>query len=80
MKELLKKILAEIKKTPGGMTAYEDLYHICIETKKTDAGLAVKYLKLLSDCIEQHIPAVDSDRDLHFLTLAVSTFICGTLT
>lgn len=67
MKELLKKILAEIKKTPGGMTAYEDLYHICIETKKTDAGLAAKYLKLLSDCIEQQIPAADSDRDLLFL-------------
>lgn len=53
MKELLEKILAEIKKTPGGMTAYEDLYHICIETKKTDTGLGVKYFKLLSDCIEQ---------------------------
>ena len=49
MKELLEKILAEIKKTPGGMTAYEDLYHICIETKKTDTELSVKYLKLLSD-------------------------------
>lgn len=67
MKELLKKILAEIKKTPGGMTAYEDLYHICIETKKTDEGLAVKYLKLLSDCIERQIPAADSNRDLLFL-------------
>lgn len=67
MKELLKKILAKIKKTPGGMTAYEDLYHICIETKKTDAGLAVKYLKLLSDCIERQIPAADSDQDLIFL-------------
>ena len=67
MKELLEKILAEIKKTPGGMTADEDLYHICIETKKTDTGLGVKYLKLLSDCIEWQIPAADSDRDLRFL-------------
>lgn len=32
MKELLEKILGQIKKTPSGVRAYEDLYHICLET------------------------------------------------
>lgn len=36
MKELLEKILGQIKKTPSGVRAYEDLYHICLETQKTD--------------------------------------------
>lgn len=36
MKALLEKISAEIKKTPGGMKAYEDLYYICLEAKKSD--------------------------------------------
>lgn len=35
MKELLEKILGQIKKTPEGVRAYEDLYHICLETQKT---------------------------------------------
>ena len=34
MKELLEKILGQIKKTPSGVRAYEDLYHICLETQK----------------------------------------------
>jgi len=39
MKELLEKILGQIKKTPSGVRAYEDLYHICLETQKTDIPL-----------------------------------------
>ena len=38
MKELLEKILGQIKKTPEVVRAYEDLYHICLETQKTDIG------------------------------------------
>ena len=34
MKELLEKILGEIKKTPEGVRAYEDLYHIATDTKR----------------------------------------------
>ena len=47
MKELLEKILGQIKKTPSGVRAYEDLYHICLETLKTDIPLSVEYLKKL---------------------------------
>ena len=36
MKELLEKILAEIKKTPDGTQAYEDLYYMSKEAMKTD--------------------------------------------
>lgn len=67
MKELLEKILEQIKKTPIEMRAYEDLYHICLETKKTDMPLAVKYLKKLSDCIENQIPKSVTDWELHSL-------------
>lgn len=67
MRELLEKIFAEIKKNPGGVKAYEDLYYICVETMKTDEALGVQYLKLLSDCIEAQIPAAGSDKDLRFL-------------
>ena len=67
MKALLEKISAEIKKTPGGMKAYEDLYYICLEAKKSDIDLGVWYLKLLSDYIEEQIPAAKTDKDLRFL-------------
>ena len=36
MKELLEKILGQIKKTPSGVRAYEDLYHICLLCLETD--------------------------------------------
>ena len=55
MNELLEKILEKIKRSPSEIKAYEDLYHICLETKKTDVSLAVKYLKALSDEIENEI-------------------------
>lgn len=44
MKELLEKILGQIKKTPSGVRAYEDLYHICLETQKTDIWLQGMYI------------------------------------
>lgn len=67
MKELLEKILEKIKKTPGDTRAYEDLYHIAKETLKEDTSLGVKYLKLLSDCIEKQIPLSQTDEELRFL-------------
>lgn len=67
MKELLEKILGQIKKTPGGVRAYEDLYHICLETQKTDIPLSVEYLKKLSDIIENRIPQSETDKELHSL-------------
>lgn len=67
MKELLEKILGQIKKTPSGVRAYEDLYHICLETQKTDIPLSVEYLKKLSDIIENRIPQSETDKELRFL-------------
>ena len=67
MKELLEKILGQIKKTPGGVRAYEDLYHICLETQKTDIPLSVEYLKKLSDIIENRIPQSETDKELRSL-------------
>ena len=58
MKELLERILGQIQQTPDKVRAYEDLYYICLETKKTDIPLAVEYLKKLSDSIESRIPRV----------------------
>lgn len=67
MKELLEKILGQIKKTPEGVRAYEDLYHICLETQKTDAPLSVEYLKRLSGSIENRIPQSETDKELRSL-------------
>ena len=67
MKELLEKILWQIKKTPEGVRAYEDLYHICLETQKTDIPLSVEYLKKLSDIIENRIPQSETDKELRSL-------------
>lgn len=67
MKELLEKILGQIKKTPSGVRAYEDLYHICLETQKTDISLSVEYLKKLSDIIENRIPQSETDKELRSL-------------
>lgn len=46
MKELLERILGQIQQTPDKVKAYEDLYYICLETKKTDISMAVEYLKM----------------------------------
>lgn len=48
MKALLKKILEKIKKEQFVFQRYEDLYHMCLEARKTDEELAVTYLKHLS--------------------------------
>lgn len=58
MEILLRKIFEKIQKDPDDMRAYRDLLNICRETMKTDIPLAVKYLELLSDWIEEVIPGI----------------------
>lgn len=59
MKVLLEKIFQKIKKIPGDIVGYEDLYHMCLETIGSERDLAVEYLILLSKCIEDTIPGVE---------------------
>lgn len=59
MKVLLEKIFQKIKKTPGDIVGYEDLYHMCLETIGSERDLAIEYLILLSGCIEDTIPGVE---------------------
>ena len=80
MKELLEKILGQIKKTPSGVRAYEDLYHICLETLKTDIPLSVEYLKKLSDIIENRIPQSETDKELRSLFMLHKKHRFSTLT
>lgn len=59
----------EVVKTGTDFQAYSDLKDMCRETMKTDTSLGVKYLKLLSDRLEQVIFKV-SEKDIHkFFTL-----------
>lgn len=58
MKLLLGKIFQKIKKTPGDIVGYEDLYYMCLEALNEDKELAVEYLQMLSKCIEDIIPGV----------------------
>ncbi|MDO5151606.1 MAG: hypothetical protein Q4D76_19825, partial [Oscillospiraceae bacterium] len=67
MKDLLDKILLEVRNNPGGTKAYEDLYYICRETMKTDISLGVRYLKCLSDSIERVMPMIENENDLRFI-------------
>ena len=64
MKVLLEKIFQKIKKAPGDIVGYEDLYYMCLEALNEDKELAVEYLKTLSKCIENTIPGVV---DIEFL-------------
>lgn len=67
MKDLLDKILLEVRNNPGGTKAYEDLYYICRETMETDIPLGVRYLKCLSDSIERIMPMIENENDLRFI-------------
>ena len=42
MKVLLEKIFQKIKKTPGDIVGYEDLYYMCLEALNEDKELAVE--------------------------------------
>lgn len=66
MEQLLSKILEKIKKTPS-IGAFNDLYYMCLETKKTDIPLATRYLMLLSDECERVIADGSMDSDIKAL-------------
>lgn len=66
MERLLGKIFASIKKNPEQKQPWEDLYHMCLEAKKTDVPLALRYLKELSGTIAQQIRC-SSDEMTEFL-------------
>lgn len=55
MEELLGKIREQIEKEPDNLFRYEDLYHMCLEARKEDIPQAVRYLKWLSERIEEEI-------------------------
>ena len=63
METILIKILEKLKKTPT-IEVFTDLYHMCLETKKTDIPLATKYLMLLSDECERVIAEGLMDKDI----------------
>ena len=63
MEQLLLKILKKLKKTPT-IEVFNDLYYICLETKKTDIPLATKYLMLLSDECEMAIASGKMDKHI----------------
>ena len=74
METLLSKIFQKIKKDSTDLQAYKDLAGASIETLKSDVPLAVKYLKLLSECIEGEIKESDDVefvRELYDLHLDV---------
>ena len=59
MELLLVAIFQKIQKDPSDYQAYEDLYHICLETQKAEArSLAAEYLEKLSDALEKVIPTI----------------------
>ena len=65
MKELLEKIL--YKANMGNLQACEDLFHMCLETEKTDLVLAVEYMRKLSHFIESKIPTTGDSTVAHKL-------------
>ena len=63
MELILFTILEKLKNTPT-LQAFNDLYYMCLETKKTDVHLATKYLMLLSDECERVIASGTMDKDI----------------
>ncbi len=61
MQELLEKIRGQIEKEPADLWRYEDLYHMCLEARKEDIPLAVRYLKELSEQIEREMRSAPDD-------------------
>lgn len=77
MELLLFTILEKIKKTPS-MGVFNDLYHMCLEAKKTDIPLATKYLMLLSDECERVIASgVMDDKIKELFALHKKVLLAG---
>ena len=66
MELILFTILEKLKKTPS-IQVFNDLYYMCLETKKTDVRLATRYLMLLSDECEKAIATCTNEKDIREL-------------
>ena len=69
MERLLGKIFESIKKNPEQKQPWEDLYHMCLEAKKTDVPLALRYLKELSGAIARQMRCGSDDMTEHLFEL-----------
>lgn len=63
MLSYLEKISQKIKKTPE-VQDFTDMYHLCLEVKKTDIPTAVKYLVELSAECEKAMLSGEYDKDV----------------
>ena len=78
MEKLLAKIFSKIKKTPSDTETYQDLYFMCKEALNQDEVLAIKYIKLLSDTIENQIVKLSNEEEIRFLfTLHKKVLLLG---
>ena len=78
MEKLLAKIFSKIKKTPSDVKIYQDLYFMCKEALSQDEVLAIKYIKLLSNVIENQIVTLLDEEDIRFLfTLHKKVLLLG---
>lgn len=78
MEKLLGKIFSKIKKTPSDTETYQDLYFMCKEALNQDEVLAIKYIKLLSDAIENQIVKLSNEEEIRFLfTLHKKVLLLG---
>lgn len=66
MESWILKISEKIKKTPE-VQDFTDMYHLCLELKKTDIPLAVKYLVELSTECENAMLSGKFDKDIAVL-------------
>ena len=63
MESWILKIAEKIKKTPT-VQDFTDMYHLCLELKKTDIPLAVKYLVGLTNACEKAMLSGEYDKDV----------------
>ena len=61
MEQLILKLLEKRKKT---LQDFTDMYHLCLELKKTDISLAVKYLVGLANACEKAMLSGEYDKDV----------------
>ncbi len=67
MGDLLEKILSSIDINVENINVYEDLYHVCKDLLSSETDLVIKYIKKLSNIIEQRIKKTDNIDELRFL-------------
>lgn len=67
MEQLLETILETIRILPGHYQALEDLYHTSLEAMKRDVNLGVRYLKILSETIEERMPTLTDESEVRRL-------------